>query len=123
MIRLANAQVWVHDQDEALDFYTKKLGMEVRSDVTLPEMDNFRWLTVSPPSQPGECDVCGGELYQRTDDTREVVANRVEVYLRDTLPVVERYARQGILQRVDGDQAIEAVQAAMLQAIGAAIPA
>ena len=79
--------------------------------------------TFSPPSQPGECDVCGGELYQRTDDTREVVANRVEVYLRDTLPVVERYARQGILQRVDGDQAIEAVQAAMLQAIGAAIPA
>ena len=52
MIRLANAQLWVHDQNEALDFYTKKLGMEVRSDVTLPEMDNFRWLTVSPPSQP-----------------------------------------------------------------------
>src|SRR4029077_21152193 len=51
MIKLSNAQLWVHDQDEALDFYTKKLGMEVRSDVTLPEMGNFRWLTVGPPGQ------------------------------------------------------------------------
>jgi uncharacterized glyoxalase superfamily protein PhnB len=52
MIRLANAQVWVHDQDEALAFYTEKLGMEVRADVTLPEMGDFRWLTVGPPRQP-----------------------------------------------------------------------
>src|SRR5438046_10516595 len=52
MIKLSTAQLWVHDQDEALDFYTKKLGMEVRSDVTLPELGNFRWLTVSPPEQP-----------------------------------------------------------------------
>jgi uncharacterized glyoxalase superfamily protein PhnB len=52
MIKLSTAQLWVHDQDEALDFYTKKLGMEVRSDVTLPEMGNFRWLTVGPASQP-----------------------------------------------------------------------
>ena len=51
MIRIANAQVWVHDQDEALAFYTQKLGMEVRSDVTLPEMGDFRWLTVGPPGQ------------------------------------------------------------------------
>ena len=52
MIRIANAQLWVHDQDEALDFYTKKLGMEVRSDVTLAELGNFRWLTVGPIGQP-----------------------------------------------------------------------
>ena len=52
MIKLANAQLWVHDQDEALDFYTTKLGMEVRADVTLAEMGNFRWLTVGPPAQP-----------------------------------------------------------------------
>ena len=51
MLRIATAQVWVHDQDEALDFYTDKLGMEVRSDVTLPEMGDFRWLTVGPPGQ------------------------------------------------------------------------
>ena len=52
MIRLSTAQLWVHDQDEALDFYTKKLGMEVRSDATLPELGNFRWLTVGPVGQP-----------------------------------------------------------------------
>ena len=51
MITLAHAQLWVHDQDEALAFYTEKLGMEVRRDVTLPEMGNFRWLTVGPPGQ------------------------------------------------------------------------
>jgi catechol 2,3-dioxygenase-like lactoylglutathione lyase family enzyme len=52
MFRISTAQVWVHDQDEALDFYTKKLGMEVRSDVTVAEMGNFRWLTVGPVGQP-----------------------------------------------------------------------
>ena len=52
MIRIANAQLWVHDQDEALAFYTQKLGMEVRADVTMPEMGDFRWLTVGPAGQP-----------------------------------------------------------------------
>jgi predicted enzyme related to lactoylglutathione lyase len=52
MIRIANAQLWVHDQEEALAFYTKKLGMEVRADVTLPELGDFRWLTVGPAGQP-----------------------------------------------------------------------
>jgi catechol 2,3-dioxygenase-like lactoylglutathione lyase family enzyme len=51
MYKIANAQLWVHDQDEALAFYTEKLGMEVRSDVTLPELGDFRWLTVGPPGQ------------------------------------------------------------------------
>jgi predicted enzyme related to lactoylglutathione lyase len=51
MITIANAQLWVHDQDEARAFYTQKLGMEVRADVTLAEMD-FRWLTVGPAGQP-----------------------------------------------------------------------
>ena len=52
MFKLATTQLWVHDQDEALGFYTKKLGMEVRMDVTLPEMGSFRWLTVGPVGQP-----------------------------------------------------------------------
>jgi uncharacterized glyoxalase superfamily protein PhnB len=51
MIQLSNAQLWVHDQDEALAFYTEKIGMEVRADVTIPEMGDFRWLTVGPPGQ------------------------------------------------------------------------
>ncbi len=52
MITIGSAQLWVHDQQAALDFYTRKVGMEIRSDVTMPEMGNFRWLTVSPVNQP-----------------------------------------------------------------------
>jgi catechol 2,3-dioxygenase-like lactoylglutathione lyase family enzyme len=48
---LTHVNVWVNDQDEALAFYIEKLGMELRDDVTVPELDNFRWLTVGPPGQ------------------------------------------------------------------------
>jgi catechol 2,3-dioxygenase-like lactoylglutathione lyase family enzyme len=50
-MKLATVQVWVHDQNEALAFYTEKLGMELREDVTVPELGNFRWLTVGVPGQ------------------------------------------------------------------------
>ena len=49
--QLTTVQVWVHDQDEALAFYTDKLGLELREDVTVPELGNFRWLTVGVPGQ------------------------------------------------------------------------
>jgi catechol 2,3-dioxygenase-like lactoylglutathione lyase family enzyme len=49
--QLTHVQVWVYDQDEALAFYTDKLGMELREDVTVPEMGNFRWLSVGIPGQ------------------------------------------------------------------------
>jgi predicted enzyme related to lactoylglutathione lyase len=52
MIKIAVAQLWVNDQEEALAFYTERVGLEVRMDVTLPELGNFRWLTLGAPSQP-----------------------------------------------------------------------
>ena len=52
MIQISTVQLWVHDQEEALDYWTKKVGFEVRMDVTLPELGNFRWVTVGPPGQP-----------------------------------------------------------------------
>ncbi|MGH3024523.1 MAG: VOC family protein [Gaiellaceae bacterium] len=52
MKQLTHAQVWVHDQDEALAFYTEKLGLELREDVTVPELGDFRWLSVGVPGQP-----------------------------------------------------------------------
>jgi catechol 2,3-dioxygenase-like lactoylglutathione lyase family enzyme len=52
MLRITHVNVWVHDQDDALAFYTERVGMEVREDVTLPELGGFRWLTVGPPGQP-----------------------------------------------------------------------
>ena len=52
LTQLTTTQVWVHDQDEALAFYTEKLGLELREDVTVPELGNFRWLSVGVPGQP-----------------------------------------------------------------------
>jgi catechol 2,3-dioxygenase-like lactoylglutathione lyase family enzyme len=52
MMKLSHVNVWVHDQDEALAFYTEKLGFEVREDVTLEQFGDFRWLTVGPVGQP-----------------------------------------------------------------------
>jgi catechol 2,3-dioxygenase-like lactoylglutathione lyase family enzyme len=49
--KLTHVNVWVHDQDEALAFYTEKLGLELRDDVSLPELGGFRWLTVGVPGQ------------------------------------------------------------------------
>ena len=51
-MQLTTVNQWVHDQDEALEFYTVKLGMELRDDVTVAELGNFRWLTVGPVGQP-----------------------------------------------------------------------
>jgi uncharacterized glyoxalase superfamily protein PhnB len=51
VIRISTTQLWVHDQDEALAFWTEKVGFEVRQDVTVPEMGNFRWLSVGPVGQ------------------------------------------------------------------------
>ena len=79
-----------------------------------------------PPLVAGVCDEDGGELYQRQDDRRDVVSNRVAVYLRDTLPVVEHYERRGLLRRIDGDQPIETVREALAAALGlsgVAVPA
>ena len=74
--QLTNVQVWVHDQDEALAFYTEKLGMELRDDVTVPEMGNFRWLTVGVPGQDVAITlmaVPGPPVFD--DDTRETITS------------------------------------------------
>lgn len=51
MIKINTTQLWVLDQDEAVDFYTNKVGFEIRQDVSLPELGGFRWVTVAPPGQ------------------------------------------------------------------------
>ncbi|HLH23397.1 MAG TPA: adenylate kinase [Chloroflexota bacterium] len=73
--------------------------------------------TFSPPRTPGECDRCGGELYQRADDRRETIERRLDVYLEQTLPVVEYYRARGVLVEVNGDQDIAAVQQALRLAV------
>ena len=79
---------------------------------------NYR---VNPPRQAGICDLDGGELYQRADDRPEVVSERIKVYLRDTVPVVDYYREQGILREVDGTQDIDAVGAEIERQLEAAV--
>jgi len=60
-----------------------------------------------PPRQEGVCDACGGELYQRADDCRETIENRLEVYNRETEALIARYEEQGLLVRVNSDQGVD----------------
>ena len=74
-------------------------------------------LNSSPPLSGGLCDACGGELYQRDDDKAEVVAKRIEVYNKETSPVVEYYRTSGVLTEVDGEQPVKAVEEALSGAL------
>ncbi|MBN1321583.1 MAG: adenylate kinase [Thermoleophilia bacterium] len=58
----------------------------------------------TPPKQEGVCDVCGGELYQRDDDTEATVRNRLEVYSKQTEPLIDYYDKEGVVVRIDGAQ-------------------
>jgi catechol 2,3-dioxygenase-like lactoylglutathione lyase family enzyme len=94
--QLTHVNVWVHDQDEALAFYTEKLGMELRDDVTMPELGDFRWLTVGIPGQPDTAltlmAVPGPPVFE--DDTREKV-----------MEVVAKGAAGGLFFNTDDCQA------------------
>ncbi len=65
----------------------------------------------NPPRQAGVCDACGGELYQRSDETEEAHRRRLKVYQEQTAPLVEYYRRIGLLVEIDGEQSIDDVQA------------
>ncbi len=71
----------------------------------------------NPPEEPGVCDKCGGELYQREDDTEETVRKRIEVYWEQTSPLIDYYKAKGILMDVDGNQSIDAVTDALMDAV------
>jgi adenylate kinase len=76
-------------------------------------------LVSSPPKREGVCDVCGGELYQRIDDSDATVRNRLEVYERQTAPLLEHYGHRGILAHVPGEGPIEEIRARIRAAAGA----
>ena len=69
------------------------------------------------PKQAGVCDACGGELYQRTDDTAEVVLKRLDVYNQQTAPLIEYYTAKGLVARVAGEKTPEEVRAAILEVL------
>jgi adenylate kinase len=107
-------------QAEALDQALKERGRAIDkaiyievSDEELVKRLSGRWLcrncqrpyhvTNSPPRTPGECDKCGGELYQRPDDREETVKERIKVFLAQTVPVLDYYEKQGKLVKVNGN--------------------
>jgi adenylate kinase len=74
-------------------------------------------LVFNPPKQEGICDRCGGELYQRSDDTLETVGDRMRVYANKTAPLLEFYRQRGLLRDVDGEAGINAVRDAILEVL------
>lgn len=113
-------------QAEALDGILKEMGrsldlvinIKVDPQVLLERMTGRRvcqkcgatyHVVNQPPRVEGVCDQCGGELYQRSDDTVETVSNRLEVYQKQTAPLLEYYQQRGIVAEVNGEQSIDDV--------------
>jgi adenylate kinase len=121
-------------QAEALDALLTDLGtklaavpyIKVPEDVLLARLAG-RWTcrgcgamyhqVFSPPQETGICDRCGGELYQRPDDTPETQKHRIEVYFEQTAPLIDRYRKTGLLVEVDGRPGIDEIQAELLDII------
>ena len=105
-MQIACAQLWVQDQDEALAFWTEKVGFEVRADVTMPEMGGFRWLTVGPPGQedvavvlmniPGEPMLDDATQAQVRDLTAKGFAGTVFLTTEDCRGEYERLVARGV---------------------------
>ncbi|HEY1294070.1 MAG TPA: adenylate kinase [Chloroflexota bacterium] len=126
------AQARALDDELAAEGRTLKLALylEVPFEVLVERAAN-RWTCrtcqttydyrVNPPRQAGICDIDGGELYQREDDRSDVVSERIKVYLKDTVPVVEYYRERGILRTIDGTRDIEGVGAEIERQLEAAV--
>lgn len=113
-------------QAEALDAMLKDLGreidvvinMHVKRENLLARLTGRRickscgatyHVVFNPTKEEGVCDKCGGELYQRSDDTEEVVATRLDVNIKQSEPILAYYEQKGLLKTVDGEQAIDKV--------------
>jgi len=114
------------EQAEALNGIMKELGtkidktiyVEVTEEELMNRLTGRRICEVcgttyhpvfNPPKQEGVCDLDGGKLYQREDDNPETVANRLEVNIQQTTPMLDFYEDQGVLVKVDGSQDIDEV--------------
>lgn len=123
-------------QAEALNRLLKDLGQSLDAVVyfDVPESELIRRLTgrrlcrqcqtayhmvSAPPKQPGVCDRCGGELYQRDDDSEATVRNRLEVYARQTAPLLDYYRGRGVISSVKGDGAMAEIGTAIRRAVTA----
>jgi len=111
------------EKDKAID---KVIYIKVSEEELLARLSG-RWIcrkcqapyhTVnSPPKVTGKCDQCGGELYQRADDTIETVKERLQVYFTKTAPLIDYYAQGGKLLEVDGEGGVDEVGTRILETI------
>lgn len=116
--------------DEALEKQGKSIDrvlyIQVENDELIARLSG-RWIcrscqapyhtTNMPPKVAGKCDACGGELYQRADDTVETAKKRLEVYFEQTSPLIEYYQKKGVLREINGQQDIDAVGKDLLTAV------
>ncbi|EHQ89768.1 adenylate kinase [Desulfosporosinus youngiae] len=102
------------------------INIEVDEEVLIPRLTGRRvcrkcgssfHMIFNPPKQEGVCDQCGGELYQRSDDTVETAKNRLNVYNSQTEPLIAFYQEKGLLKRINGDQPIDQVFQDILKAL------
>ncbi len=84
---------------------------------TCPACGSVYHTLYNPPRQPGVCDVCGAQLYQRPDDRPETQARRIEVYLAQTTPLIEFYRQRSVLVEIDGEREIAQVQEDLRRAV------
>ena len=121
--------------DRALDERDEAISAVVRIDVPAPVLiarltgrrgcascGAVYHVEFKPPHLPGICDICGGQLVQREDDTREAVEKRLALYASETEPLLSYYAERGLVAAVNGNQAIEAVTDAIVAAIETLVP-
>lgn len=122
------------EQADALDGILKDLGLSLTRvlNINVPAADLIERATgrrickkcgatyhvkFNPPKKEGVCDACGGELFQRADDTAETMKNRLSVYEASTKPLIDYYEKAGVYTEVDGRQAIGKVTADLISAL------
>lgn len=79
-------------------------------------------VALDPPRRSGVCEKCGGELYQREDDSEQTVQHRLDVYNANTKPLLAYYSRAGILSQIDGMGAPAEVEKRMVAALDGLVP-
>jgi len=119
-------------QADALDSALTRRAIDAVVNLEVGEEELFRRLTArrvcrscgasydalfQPPAEEGVCDICGGEVYQRSDDREETVRKRLEVYRKQTQPLIEYYGGRSVLRAVPGEGTIESVSDALARAV------